>query len=165
LGQTTTKVGQPKTKENELLMLEGGDRALQQSRLVVHQEHQTGWVHQGLSVCPWPLGGEICLKFHVLGHCPLGKDCTRRTCHCALPEEAAAPSTNLPRPPARPTSTAEDPEQPKQQTGMPATVALDPIPIDAVDFHWIPQSHLELNRHADRPTTQIVPVPDERQGK
>jgi len=34
-------------------------------------------------------------------------------------------STNLPRPPARPRLTAEDPVKPKQPTGIPATVALD----------------------------------------
>jgi len=44
-----------------------------------------------LRSCPKLHGSKICLKFHVLGYCPLGKDCTRRTSHCALPEEAAAP--------------------------------------------------------------------------
>jgi len=46
-------VGQPKTKENELslAMFEGGNMALLQLRLVVHQEHSTGSVHQGLPVC------------------------------------------------------------------------------------------------------------------
>jgi len=34
-------------------------------------------------------------------------------------------STKLPRPPARPRSTAEDPVKPKQPTGIPATVVLD----------------------------------------
>ena len=50
-------VGQPKTKENELslAMFEGGNMALLQLRLVVHQEHSTGSVHQGLPVCHWSL--------------------------------------------------------------------------------------------------------------
>jgi len=30
-----------------------------------------------LRSCPKLNGKEICCKFHVLGHCPLGKDCTR----------------------------------------------------------------------------------------
>ena len=37
-----------------------------------------------LRSCPKMNGKEICCKFHVLGHCPLGKDCTRSGSHCSL---------------------------------------------------------------------------------
>jgi len=37
-----------------------------------------------LRSCPKLHGKEICCKFHVLGHCPLGKDCTRSGSHGPL---------------------------------------------------------------------------------
>ena len=43
-----------------------------------------------LRSCPKLHGKEICCKFHVLGHCPLGKNCTRSGSHCALTGDAKA---------------------------------------------------------------------------
>ena len=43
-----------------------------------------------LRSCPKLNGKEICCKFHVLGHCPLGKDCTRSGSHGPLTGEAEA---------------------------------------------------------------------------
>ena len=43
-----------------------------------------------LRSCPKLHGKEICCKFHVLGHCPLGKDCTRSGSHGPLTGEVEA---------------------------------------------------------------------------
>jgi len=49
-------------------MLEGDNMVLLWSRLVVHQEQQTGWVHQGLSVHHWSLiGSQMRIRHELKG--------------------------------------------------------------------------------------------------
>ena len=82
LGQDKNHDGSNKKRKNE--RSKGATNENPNSEWLVEKKHFFAF-NKRLRSCPKMNGKDICCKFHVLGHCPLGNDCTRSDSHCPLP--------------------------------------------------------------------------------